>query len=58
MVALGAGAEIGPVLTLLGWGATVAAVDLPTPAVWERLATAARASSGVMLAPRDPGRPR
>jgi hypothetical protein len=30
IAALGAGAEMGPVPALLGWGATVAAVDLPT----------------------------
>jgi hypothetical protein len=48
---LGAGAEMGPVSTLLGWGARVLAVDLPRPAIWERLLTAARDSAGTLLVP-------
>jgi hypothetical protein len=48
---LGAGAEMGPVATLLGWGARVLAVDLPQPAIWERLLTAARAGAGTLLVP-------
>jgi hypothetical protein len=53
---LGAGAEMGPLPVLLGWGATVAAVDLPRPQVWERIARVARTGAGVLLAPvRDQG---
>ncbi|WP_214401658.1 hypothetical protein [Pseudonocardia lacus] len=53
---LGAGAEMGPLPTLLRWGATVAAVDLPRPALWERTARLARESAGLLLAPvREPG---
>jgi hypothetical protein len=53
---LGAGAEMGPLPTLLGWGATVAAVDLPRPAVWERILRAARDGAGRLLVPvRGPG---
>jgi len=37
IVALGAGAEMGPVQSLLRWGAGVVAVDLPRPAIWSRL---------------------
>ena len=48
---LGAGAEMGPVTTLLGWGARVMAVDLPRPAIWERLLAAAQASAGTLLVP-------
>jgi hypothetical protein len=48
---LGAGAEMGPVATLLGWGARVLAVDLPQPAIWERLLTAAQGSAGTLLVP-------
>ena len=48
---LGAGAEMGPVGALLGWGATVAAVDLPRPAIWERVVQRARASAGTLLVP-------
>jgi hypothetical protein len=43
VVVLGAGAEMGPLISLLRWGADVVAVDLPQPAIWERvLGTAAR----------------
>ncbi|CAA9419179.1 hypothetical protein [uncultured Nocardioides sp.] len=48
---LGAGAEMGPLAPLLGWGATVAAVDLPRPAVWERVLRAGRAGAGRLLVP-------
>ncbi len=52
---LGAGAEMGPLGPLLRWGATVAAVDLPLPAVWERLRATAREGAGRMLVPVAPG---
>jgi len=48
---LGAGAEVGPVPVLLGWGARVIAVDLPRPAIWERLLDTARRSGGTLLVP-------
>lgn len=60
VVVLGAGAEIGPLPTLLSWGVQVAAVDLPQPAVWERVLHAARAGAGTLLTPlahEPPGRP-
>lgn len=50
---LGAGAEIGPLRSLLSWGATVAAIDLPRPGVWEQLVTTARARAGRLLVPID-----
>ncbi|QBR94568.1 hypothetical protein EXE57_17110 [Nocardioides euryhalodurans] len=56
-VVLGAGAEMGPLGPLLGWGATVAAVDLPRPAVWERVVATARASAGRLLVPVPTGEP-
>jgi hypothetical protein len=52
---LGAGAEMGPVSALLGWGARVLAVDLPRAAIWERLLTAARAGAGTLLVPVGSG---
>ena len=52
---LGAGAEMGPLQALLRWGATVAAVDLPRPAVWERLLATARTSAGTLLVPVSDG---
>jgi hypothetical protein len=51
---LGAGAEMGPVGPLLGWGARVAAVDLPRSAVWQRLLTLAEASAGTLVVPARP----
>jgi hypothetical protein len=48
---LGAGAEMGPLAALLRWGATVAAVDLPAPAVWERVRGHAAAGAGRLLVP-------
>jgi hypothetical protein len=51
VVALGAGAEIGPLPVLLGWGATVAGVDLPRPALWDRVLRTAQGSGGTLLVP-------
>jgi len=51
VVLLGAGAEMGPLPALLGWGATVAAVDVPRPAVWERILQSARRGAGRLLVP-------
>lgn len=53
---LGAGAEMGPVGPLLHWGARVAAVDLPRPAVWQRLLAMAEESAGTLVLPADPDR--
>jgi hypothetical protein len=50
---LGAGAEIGPLPSLLRWGARVAAVDLPVPQLWERVL--ATPSAGTLLVPAAPG---
>jgi hypothetical protein len=55
VVVLGAGAEMGPLPALLSWGATVAAVDLPQPAVWERLLETARRNPGRLMFPVAPG---
>ena len=57
VTALGAGAEMGPLPTLLRWGATVAAVDLPRPAIWDRLRRAARRGAGRLLLPEAAGTP-
>lgn len=51
VVLLGAGAEMGPLRPLLAWGATVRAVDVARPAIWQRVAATARAGSGVVHAP-------
>jgi len=48
---LGAGAEMGPLTALLRWGARVAAVDLPRPALWQRVRDTARRGAGTLLIP-------
>ena len=51
VIALGAGAEVGPLEVLLRWGARVAGVDLPSPPVWERVLRTARQGAGELLVP-------
>jgi len=51
VVVLGAGAEMGPLRSLLRWGAHVVAVDLPRPDVWSRVIATARSSSGRLTVP-------
>jgi hypothetical protein len=46
---LGAGAEMGPLGPLLAWGARVAAVDLPRPAIWTRVLDTARKGAGRLV---------
>jgi hypothetical protein len=48
---LGAGAEIGPLPVLLGWGVRVAGVDLPQRPLWDRVLRTARDSGGTLLVP-------
>ena len=52
---LGAGAEMGPLVPLLRWGARVAAVDLPRPAIWTRLLDQAHRRAGRLLLPTHGG---
>jgi hypothetical protein len=51
LVVIGAGSEIGPLAPLCAWGADVLAVDLPDPAVWERVQSTARAGAGRLRMP-------
>ncbi|WP_430783498.1 hypothetical protein [Actinoplanes sp. G11-F43] len=51
LVAAGAGTEMGPVASVLGWGGTVLALDLPRRPVWERVAKLAEAGAGRLRAP-------
>jgi hypothetical protein len=51
VVVLGAGAEMGPLTALLRWGADVVAVDLPRPAIWQRLLDTAHRSGGRLHVP-------
>jgi hypothetical protein len=55
MVVLGAGAEMGPLPSLLRWGGEVVAVDLPRPDLWRRLADTTRRSGGRLVVPVPPG---
>jgi len=55
VVILGAGAELSPLLPLAGWGADVVAVDLPVPAVQDRLRSIAEAGAGSVTVPVQPG---
>ena len=55
VVVLGAGAEIGPLAPLLGWGARVAGVDLPRAPLWPRVLDLARRSAGTLLVPVSAG---
>lgn len=52
---VGAGAEMGPTRQLLEWGATVAAIDIPRPGVWERLLGMVHDTPGTLLIPRRDG---
>lgn len=52
---LGAGSEMGPLAPLLRWGARVAAVDLPRPAIWTRLLGEAHRRAGRLLLPTSGG---
>ena len=51
VVALGAGAEVGPLPVLLSWGARMIGVDLPRPVIWEGVLATARRSGGTLLVP-------
>lgn len=48
---VGAGAEMGPYRSLLRWGASVAAVDLPRAGLWERIRAEARGGAGRVMVP-------
>lgn len=50
-VLMGAGSEIAPFKVLLDLGATVVAIDLARPAIWERLIRIARHSPGKLVMP-------
>ena len=52
---MGAAAEIGPLQPLCAWGADVIAVDLPQPAVWQRVGETARRGAGSVRAPARAG---
>ena len=51
VVVLGAAAEMGPLRSLLRWGADVAAVDLPRKDLWDRLIGDTRNLAGSVTVP-------
>lgn len=51
LVVLGAGAEMGPLPAVLGWGGTVLGIDLPRPELWARVTRTAEQSAGRLIAP-------
>jgi hypothetical protein len=55
VVMLGAGAEVGPLPVLLSWGVRVIGLDLPRPAIWERVLAEARGSAGTLTVPAAAG---
>ncbi len=52
---LGAGAEMGPLPSLMRWGARVAAVDLARPAIWERVLKLGHEGAGTLVVPAPQG---
>lgn len=55
VVVLGAGAEMGPLPSLLRWGGDVVAVDLPRPDIWRRLLHTTRRCGGRLHLPVPAG---
>ncbi|HET7398291.1 MAG TPA: hypothetical protein VFJ94_07190 [Intrasporangium sp.] len=55
VVVLGAAAEMGPLRSLLRWGADVVAVDLPRRELWSRLLSDTRSLAGSLTVPVRPG---
>lgn len=51
LVVLGAGAEMGPLRSVLAWGGDVVAVDLPRPDLWRRVLDVAGGSAGTLHLP-------
>ena len=51
VVVLGAGAEMGPLRSILSWGGDVIGVDLPRPDIWKRVLEVAGTSAGTLHLP-------
>ncbi len=54
---VGAGSEMGPLPSLVRWGARVAAVDLPREDLWERVRGVYDGTAATVVAPTREGRP-
>jgi hypothetical protein len=57
VVLLGAGSEAGPLVWLAQWRARIVAVDLPRPAVWQRIANVIGQGNATLVAPVREGWP-
>jgi hypothetical protein len=57
VVLLGAGSEAGPLAWLARWRARIVAVDLPRPAIWQRIAQTIAAGNATLIAPVRVGQP-
>ncbi|MBP9918882.1 MAG: hypothetical protein KBF43_09890 [Dermatophilaceae bacterium] len=55
VVVLGAGAEMGPLRSVLRWGGEVVALDVPRPDLWRRLLNDTRGYAGWLHLPVRPG---
>ncbi|MGC4889795.1 hypothetical protein [Micromonospora sp. DT227] len=55
VVVLGAGAEMGPLPSVLRWGGDVVALDLPRPEIWRRVLRTARRHGGRLHLPVPAG---
>ncbi len=53
---VGAGSEMGPLPSLVRWGARVAAIDLPTPGLWDRVGASVDAGASSVVSPVRDGR--
>ena len=51
VIVLGAGAEVGPLSALLGWGVNLIGVDLPNAALWQRGLEVASRGAGTLTIP-------
>ncbi len=51
VVQLGAASEMGPLQSLMEWGAHVIAVDLPRPGLWEQIIATAKVGRGKLSVP-------
>lgn len=55
VVVLGAGAEMGPLQSILRWGGQAVAVDLPRPEIWRRVLAMAGEQAGRLHVPVPAG---
>lgn len=52
MVLFGAGSEAGPLSWLAKWRANIVAIDLPNPAIWEKITKVIETGNATLIAPQ------